>query len=200
MQEFHELGHLEMIAGPMFSGKSEELIRRLKRVQISGKEFLLFKPVIDDRYAVDYVVSHDKSQLKAIPIGTDRQSLEELNEQIQNSPQFIEVIAFDEANFFDDCIVDLVDKWISQGRRVIAAGLDTNFRGEPFGPMGALLAKADYVDKLKAICMSCKKRPATMTQRIVNGRPAHYSEPVVVVGASDKYEARCKKCHVVRRD
>lgn len=195
MNEF-QAGHLEVICGPMFSGKSEELIRRLRRVEISGKKFFLFKPALDDRYDVEHVVSHDQRMLKSHIIGNDRLSLERLNDMI---PEDTEVIAFDEANFFDPCIVDLVKQWISGGKRVIAAGLDTDFRGEPFGAMPQLLALADFVDKLKAICVRCKSQPATMTQRVIDGRPARYDDPIIVVGASDKYEARCKGCHEVLR-
>lgn len=200
MNSDFRLGTLEVIAGPMFSGKSEELIRRLRRVEISGKNFLLFKPVIDNRYDVEHVVSHDLRKLKAKPIGTDKESLMELEKFVDSNPEFIEVIAFDEANFFDPCIYDLAVKWINQGRRVIAAGLDMTFRGEPFGAMPQLLAIADYVDKLKAICMKCKKEEGLITQRLVNGRPARYSDPTIVVGASELYEVRCRKCHELIRD
>ena len=199
MNEF-QLGQLEVICGPMFSGKSEELIRRLKRVQISGKNFLLFKPAIDNRYDASHVVSHDLRKLKAAPVGTDEDSLKKLESEIDTSAEFVEVVAFDEANFFDPYIAVLVGKWMKQGRRVIAAGLDTTFRAEPFGAMPQLLAMADHVDKLKAICMKCKKEPGTLTQRLVNGRPAKYSDPTIVVGASENYEARCRKCHEIIMD
>ncbi len=190
-------GHLEVITGPMFSGKSEELIRRLKRVQISGNKFFLFKPVIDNRYDVSYVVSHDMRKLEALPIGTDEDSLKKLEKMVDTSPDFIQVVAFDEANFFDPYITKLVSKWIKQGRRVIAAGLDMTFRGEPFGPLPHLLAVADYVDKLKAICMKCNVAEGIITQRLVNGKPAKASDPTILVGASENYEARCRKCHEI---
>ncbi len=199
MNEFH-LGHLEVITGPMFSGKSEELIRSLKRVQIAGNTFLLFKPALDNRYDVSHVVSHDMRKLEAHVTGTDEDSLIELEKIIDESPEFIDVIAFDEANFFDSYIVKLANKWVKQGRRVIAAGLDLTFRGEPFGPVPQLMALADYVDKLKAICMKCKVAEGTITQRLVNGRPAKASDPTIMVGASEKYEARCRKCHEVDID
>lgn len=196
MNEF-QLGHLEMICGPMFSGKSEELMRRLRRVEIAGKSFLLFKPGIDNRYDAEHVVSHDLRKLKAKPIGTDKESLKRLEEFVDNSVEFIEVVAFDEANFFDQYIFNLVQKWIGQGRRVIAAGLDMTFRAEPFGAVPQLLAISDYVDKLKAICSKCKNQPGTITQRLVNGRPARYSDPTIVVGAAESYEVRCRKCHEI---
>jgi len=194
MNEF-QMGHLEVICGPMFSGKSEELIRRLKRVQIAGKNFFVFKPVIDNRYDVHHVVSHDLRKLEAKPVGTDEASLKELEKFVDNANPFIDVVAFDEANFFDPYIVALVQKWLKQGRRVIASGLDLTFRGEPFGPVPQLMAIADYVDKLKAICMKCKKEAGIITQRIVNGQPAKYSDPTILVGASENYEVRCRKCH-----
>lgn len=183
----------------MFSGKSEELMRRLRRVQISGKNFFLFKPGIDSRYDTEHVVSHDLRKLKAKPVGTERESLLELENFVDESEEFIEIIAFDEANFFDEYIYVLAQKWISQGRRVIAAGLDMTFRGEPFGAMPQLLAIADYVDKLKAICMKCKGDSGTITQRLVDGKPAKYSDPTILVGASENYEVRCRKCHEVIR-
>lgn len=194
MQEFHK-GSLEVVCGPMFSGKSEELIRRLKRVQISGKKFLLFKPAIDNRYDVNYVVSHDQRKLDAIITGTDGDAISEVERLVdQHNP---EVVAFDEGNFYDTTIVNAVKKWVSEGRRIIVAGLDTNFRGETFGPMGELLALADYVDKLKAICMRCKSREGVMTQRLIDGRPAKASDPLILVGGFDSYEARCRECHEV---
>ncbi|MCX6815615.1 MAG: thymidine kinase [Candidatus Aenigmarchaeota archaeon] len=196
MDEFH-MGHLEVICGPMFSGKSEELIRRLKRVNIAGNNFFVFKPVIDNRYDVGHVVSHDLRKLEAKPIGTDEASLKELEQFIDNAKPFVEVVAFDEANFFDLYIVDLVQKWVKQGRRVIAAGLDMTFRGEPFGPVPQLMAIADYVDKIKAVCMKCKKEPGIITQRLIDGKPAKYSTPTILVGGFESYEVRCRKCHEI---
>lgn len=200
MNEFHMGGHLEVITGPMFSGKSEELIRRLKRVQISGNRFLIFKPIIDSRYDVAHVVSHDMRKLEALPVGTDEKALKEFEVMIDNPTEFINVIAFDEANFFDPYIITLVNKWVKQGRRVIAAGLDLTFRGEPFGPVPQLMALADYVDKLKAICMKCHVAEGTITQRIVDGKPAKFSDPTILVGASETYEVRCRKCHEIDMD
>ena len=188
-------GQLEVVCGPMFSGKSEELIRRLRRVQISGKSFLLFKPSIDKRYDATHVVSHDQRKLEAIVTGTDKDAIEEIENLVRAKQP--EVIGFDEGNFYDNDIIEPVSKWVLEGRRVIVAGLDTNFRGETFGPMGELLARADYVDKIKAICMKCKNKEAVMTQRLINGRPAKYSDPTIVVGAAEMYEARCRKCHEI---
>ncbi len=194
MKEFTE-GNLEVICGPMFSGKSEELIRRMKRVEISGKNFLIIKPALDDRYDKEHIVSHDKRMLKAHVIGNDKNSLKEVEEYINKSQEFIEVLGIEEANFFDHYIIELSEKWVKEGRRVIVGGLDTDFLGRPFGPMPQLLAIADDVDKLKAICMKCKNRLATKTQRLVNGNPAPRDAPTILVGASDFYEPRCLKCH-----
>lgn len=191
-------GSLEIVCGPMFSGKSEELIRRIKRVQISGKNFVLFKPAIDDRYDAKYVVSHDQRKLEAVMTGTDAAAIKEMEQLVlRENP---EVIAIDEGNFYDNYLVEASKNWIGSGRRIIISGLDTNFRGEPFGPMGELLALADYVDKLKAICMKCKNREGVMTQRLIDGQPAKYSDPTIVVGASEMYEARCRECHEVIMD
>ena len=156
--------------------------------------------MIDNRYDAEHVVSHDLRKLKAKTIGTDKKSLKDLEAFVDSNPEFIEVIGFDEANFFDPYIYDLVQKWIDQGRRVIAAGLDMTFRGEPFGAMPQLLAIADSVDKLKAICMKCKNDEGLITQRLVNGKPARYSDPTIVVGASEMYEVRCRRCHELIRN
>ncbi len=197
MEEF-KLGHLEVVCGPMFSGKSEELIRRLKRVQIAGKKFLLFKPSIDNRYDTNHVVSHDQRRLEAVTTGLDMAAIREMQRLVSESGA--EVIAMDEGNFYETSLAEAVQEWVSEGRRVIVAGLDMDFRGLPFGPMPALMAIADYVDKLKAICMKCKSDYGTMTQRLVNGRPAKFSDPLIVVGGSDSYEVRCRNCHEILRE
>lgn len=197
MEEF-KLGHLEVVCGPMFSGKSEELIRRLKRVQISSKKFLLFKPVIDNRYDTAHVVSHDERRLEAITTGLDADAVRKIENIVAESVP--DVIAFDEGNFYDIALVPAVQKWIGGGRRVIVAGLDQDFRGQPFGPMPQLMALADFVDKLKAICMKCKSDYGTMTQRLVNGLPAKASDPTILVGGFDSYEVRCRNCHEILRE
>jgi thymidine kinase len=196
MHEFMQsVGQLEVICGPMFSGKSEELIRRLRRVELSGKEFLLFKPNLDNRYEVDSVVSHDARKLKAIATGVDKNGLQVIETIASKFPD-AGVIGFDEVHLYDPHVTELIEKWVAKGKRVIAAGLDTDFRGKPFGCMPQLLCAADYVDKLKAICAKCKTNPATMSQRMSDGKPARYSDPVVL-GSSENYEARCRKCHQV---
>jgi len=187
-----QMGSLEVITGSMFCGKTEELIRRLRRATIAKQTIQVFKPVIDDRYAYSKVTSHAGSDIEALPITTSAELLEQLNPEAT-------VIGIDEAQFFDPAIVDVANHLADRGLRVIVTGLDTDFRGEPFGCMPVMIAKADKVDKLSAICMVCGE-PATRTQRLINGRPAHYNEPIVVVGASNMYEARCRRCHDVPRD
>ncbi len=199
MHEFVQSpGQLEIICGPIFSGKSEELIRRLRRVELSGKEFLLFKPNLDNRYEVDSVISHDARQLKAIATGIDKNALHVIETIISKFPN-ADVVAFDEVNFYEPQIIELIEKCISRGKRVIAAGLDMDFRGRPFPSMAQLLALADYADKLNAICAKCKKNPATLSQRLVDGKPARWSDAVVKNSPLDVYEPRCRKCHQVTK-
>lgn len=188
----HHTGSIEVITGSMFCGKTDELIRRLRRATIARQKVQVFKPIIDDRYSVEKVASHDGSVFAAVPIKTAAQ----ISDQIEEDTT---VLAIDEAQFFDDEIVQISQDLADSGLRVIVAGLDTDFRGEPFGPMPVLMAKAERVDKLHAICMVCGE-PASRTQRLVDGRPAYYHEPIVVVGADELYEARCREHHEVLRD
>ncbi|HSN94313.1 MAG TPA: thymidine kinase [Anaerolineaceae bacterium] len=187
-----QMGSVEVITGSMFCGKTEELIRRLRRATIAKQKIQVFKPVIDDRYAYSKVTSHAGTDIEAIPINSSAELLEQLDPEAT-------VIGIDEAQFFDSAIVDVANHLADRGLRVIVTGLDTDFRGEPFACMPVMIAKADKVDKLSAICMVCGE-PATRTQRLIDGRPAHYNEPIVVVGASNMYEARCRRCHDVPRD
>ena len=182
-------GTLEFICGSMFSGKSEELIRRLKRSQIAKRNVLVFKHSLDERTYIEYVVSHDGNKLKAIPIDNPELILELI------SPD-IEVIGIDEVQFFPLSIVNVICKLVEKGKRVIAAGLDLDFKQIPFGPVPLLLAIADQVTKLKAICMECGNE-AHFTQRLVNDKPAKYSDPTIMVGAQEKYQARCRNCHLI---
>ncbi len=184
-------GSIEVICGSMFSGKTDELIRRLRRATIARQKVQVFKPAIDVRYAVEKVTSHAGTDFDAIPIEKSAEILARLQADTT-------VVAIDEAQFFDDEIVSIVDRLAAQGLRVLVAGLDTDFRGEPFGPMPVLMAKAEHVDKLQAICMQCGE-PASRTQRLVNGQPARYDDPVVIVGAAEMYEARCRAHHEVPR-
>jgi thymidine kinase len=181
-------GSLDVICGPMFSGKSEELLRRIRRAEIAQLSPLLFKPSLDDRYGDGDVVSHAGSRLRGVSIATSG--------DIDSHPELATalVVGIDEVQFLDDGIVDVALALVRRGARVLAAGLDRDFRGEPFGPMPLLLAHADDADKLHAICQICAG-PATMTQRLVDGRPVGRGDPVILVGASERYEARCRGCH-----
>lgn len=188
----HLYGSVEVITGSMFCGKTEELIRRIRRATIAKQKVQVFKPIIDDRYAYAKVTSHSGLDFQAIPVDCSQAILEKLEEGVT-------VVGIDEAQFYDDGIVDVAQELANRNIRVIVTGLDTDFRGEPFGCMPTMTAKADKVDKLTAICMVCGE-PATRTQRLVNGEPAHYDDPIVIVGASEMYEARCRRCHKIPRD
>jgi thymidine kinase len=185
----HTSGSIEVITGSMFSGKTDELIRRLRRARIARQQVQVFKPVIDNRYALEKVTSHAGSEFEATPVAESRQILARLLPGTT-------VVAVDEAQFFDLAVPDVCQTLAAKGIRVIAAGLDQDFRGEPFGPMPRLLALAEDVLKLHAICVVCAA-PASRTQRLIDGRPAHYHDPVVLVGASEMYEARCREHHEV---
>jgi thymidine kinase len=182
-------GWIEVICGSMFSGKTEELIRRVRRAQIAKQKVQVFKPRLDDRYQVEKVSSHNGMHLDATVVG-------EAKEILQLVEPDTSVVAIDEGQFFDWTIADVCNFLADSGRRVIIAGLDMDFRGEPFGPMPLLMAQAEKVDKLQAICVVCGM-PASRTQRLINGQPASYDDPVIMVGASEVYEARCRHCHQV---
>jgi thymidine kinase len=182
-------GHIELICGSMFSGKTEELIRRLRRAVIARQQVQVFKPALDNRYHGEKVTSHNGLNFEAQPVSY----AEEVRERL--APETT-VVAIDEVQFFDDDVVALCESLADQGLRVICAGLDTDFRGAPFGPMPALMARAEHVDKLHAICVVCG-REASRTQRLIDGRPAAYDDPIVLVGAAEVYEARCRQCHSV---
>lgn len=187
----HIHGSIEVICGSMFSGKTDELIRRLVRATIAKQKVQVFKPAIDVRYAVEKVTSHAGSDYDAIPV----QQAAEIREKIEPDTT---VVGIDEAQFFDPEVVQVAEELATRGIRVLVAGLDTDFRGEPFGPMPVLMSMAEHVDKLHAICMVCGD-DASRTQRLVNGRPARVDDPVVIVGASEMYEARCREHHEVPR-
>jgi thymidine kinase len=178
-------GWLEVVCGPMFSGKSEELIRRLRRAEIAGQRALVVKPVIDDRYDVGHVVSHAGAKMRAVTATTPS--------EVQRLAQGYDAVGIDEVQFFDDGIVDAIDELVRRGARVVAAGLAQDFRGQPFGSMPTLLCVAEFVDKLEAVCHRCGG-PATMTQRLVDGSPAPFQGETIQVGALDSYEARCRAC------
>lgn len=187
----HTHGLIEVVCGSMFSGKTDELIRRLVRATIAKQKVQVFKPAIDVRYAVEKVASHTGSTFNAIPV----QKAAEIRDRIEKDTT---VVGLDEVQFFDPEITIVAQELSERGIRVIAAGLDMDFRGEPFGSMPELMAKAEEVLKLHAICMVCGG-DASRTQRLVNGKPARYDEPVVIVGASELYEARCRQHHEVPR-
>jgi thymidine kinase len=188
----HDSGSIEVITGSMFCGKTDELIRRLRRASIARQKVQVFKPSIDNRYSIEKVKSHAGSEFDALPITSAADILAQLKENTT-------VVAIDEAQFFDQEILSIVQRLADLGVRVIVAGLDTDFRGEPFGPMPVLMAQAERVDKLHAICMVCGES-ASRTQRLIDGKPARYDEPVVVVGAAEMYEARCRMHHEVPRE
>ena len=186
----HETGSVEVICGSMFCGKTEELIRRLRRSVIARQKVQVFKPGIDKRYdSGQKVTSHAGMAFEAFPVQTARQILDCVDADTT-------VIGIDEAQFMDEEIVMIAQTLANSGVRVIVAGLDSDFRGEPFGSMPTLMSIAERVDNLQAICMVCGE-PASRTQRLVNGKPAFYDDPVVIVGASEMYEARCRWHHEV---
>ena len=187
----HHKGSIEIVTGSMFCGKTEELIRRIRRATIAKQQVQVFKPALDNRYAEEKVTSHNGMNFDANPIAHSSEILANLRPDTT-------VVAIDETQFFDNGIVDGVQKLAEEDTRVIIAGLDMDFRGEPFGPMPLLMAKAERVDKLHAICMVCGES-ASRTQRLVDGAPARYNDPVVIVGADEMYEARCREHHQVPR-
>ena len=183
-------GWIELICGSMFSGKTEELLRRVRRAEIARKTLRLFKPTVDQRYGIERVASHDGvAREDAIVVSTAAEILEHLTPDM-------EVVAIDEIQFFDLVHRRRLHHLANDGKRVIVAGLDQDFRGEPFGPMPLLMALAERVDKLHAICVVCGAS-ASRTQRLIDGRPARYDDPIILVGGSESYEARCRHCHEV---
>jgi len=187
MEQRQSGGWIEVICGSMFSGKTEELIRRVRRAEIARQKVQVFKPALDDRYVVQKVASHNGMHWEAISVESAALILGLVEADTT-------VVAVDEAQFFDWRIADVCSQLADRGVRVVVAGLDMDFRGEPFGPMPLLMAQAERVDKLQAICVVCGA-PASRTQRLVNGQPAHYDDPVILVGASEVYEARCRHCY-----
>ncbi len=179
-------GWLEVVCGPMFSGKSEELIRRLRRAEIAGQRTIIVKPLIDDRYDVTHVVSHSGAKLRAVTA--------ESSADVLRLALGYQAVGLDEVQFFDEDIVEAIELVVRRGTRVVAAGLAQDFRGEPFGPMPTLLCVAEFVDKLQAVCHRCGG-PATLTQRLVHGEPAPFDGATIQVGELDSYEARCRTCY-----
>lgn len=189
MYQRYQDGWVEVISGCMFAGKTEELIRRIKVLEIAHKKVLVFKPQIDNRYSDTKVVSHAGSSVESFVIAKPCEIFDYLSDDT-------EVVAIDEVQFFDDSICDVANELADRRLRVMCAGLDMDFRGEPFGPMPKLITQAEFVTKLTAVCHKCGA-PATRTQRIIDGHPASFDDPTILVGASESYEARCRHCHEV---
>lgn len=188
---YHEYkkGWIEVISGCMFAGKTEELIRRVRTLQYAKKDIVVVKPSIDNRYSVTEVASHAGSRVRSVCVSSALEIL-------QHVKPTTDVVAIDEVQFFDHDIIDVCEHLADKGVRVICAGLDRDFRAEPFGVMPELMTRAEFITKLSAVCVVCGA-PATRTQRLVDGKPASYDDPIVLVGASEAYEARCRHCHTV---
>ena len=182
-------GWIEVICGCMFAGKTEELIRRINVLSYARKNILVFKPKIDDRYSTTEIASHAGSKVPCIVISEAKEILDHVNYDT-------DVVAIDEVQFFDEDVVDICEYLADSGLRVMVAGLDKDFRGEPFGVLPDLLTRAEFVTKLTAVCAKCGA-PATRTQRIINGKPASFNDPIVLVGAEEAYEPRCRHCHEI---
>ena len=182
-------GWIEIVCGSMFSGKTEELIRRVRRAQIARQNVQVFKHSLDARYTERKVASHNGLLLEAVPV----EDSDQLRKAVDPDAT---VVAIDEGQFFDEGLIDVCNELADRGIRVVVAGLDTDFRGEPFGPMPQLMAEAERVDKVQAICVVCGGL-ASRTQRLINGKPAAYDDPIILVGADEVYEARCRGCSEV---
>ena len=192
MIENRKFGWIECICGSMFSGKSEELLRRIKRGVIAKQKVLLFKPSIDNRYDENRVSTHNGNSYDSISIEKSSDILNFVKDTKYD------IIGIDEIQFFDNDIVKIINKLADDGIRVIVAGLDMDFKAEPFHPMPEIMAISEMVTKLHAVCNKCGKE-ASRSQRLINGKPAKYDDPIVVIGASESYEARCRHCHEIKR-
>ena len=188
-------GWVEVITGSMFSGKTEELLRRLRRAEIAGQSVAAFTPAIDDRYGEATLGSHAGRTWEATVIDTTAEGVSKIPSYLNGE----DVVAVDEANFFPGELVEVCQELADDDRRVVVSGTDQTYRGEPFEPIPQLMAVAEYVEKFQAICTQCGE-PATRNQRLIEGEPAHYDDPTIMVGAEESYEARCRNCHVVERD
>ena len=186
-------GWIEVISGSMFSGKTEELLRRLRRSAIADQSVAVYTPAVDDRYGEATIGTHNGRQWEATVVDNEGDGPLDI---LDANPD-AEVIAIDEANFFSNALVEACNALADRGARVIVSGTDQTFRGESFEPLPQLMATAEYVDKLRAICTVCGE-PATRNQRLIEGEPAHADDPTILVGAAESYEARCRECHVVR--
>ena len=188
-----KMGQIEVICGPMFAGKTEELIRRANRLEYAKKKYLVFKPTIDDRYSTTEIVSHSNYRKNSICVKNSNEVLNLITDDIN-------AVIIDEVQFFDENIINVAEWLADKGLRVICGGLDCDFKGNPFKIVAELLARAENVTKLNAICNVCGQ-PATRTQRIIDGQPAYEDDPIILVGATEAYEPRCRHCHMVlKRD
>ncbi|CCV64942.1 Thymidine kinase [Alteracholeplasma palmae J233] len=192
MYHTYNKGFIEVVCGPMFAGKTEELIRRVKRLQYAKQNVLVFKPKIDNRYSnKEEITSHNLLSAQAILIDNSQDILKHIKEDTH-------AVVIDEAQFLDDGVIDLADELADRGIRVIIGGLDRDFKGKPFGPMPQLLAIAEFVTKLTAICV-VSGEPATRTQRLINGKPAKKTDPIIIVGAKEQYEPRSRHFHEIEK-
>lgn len=189
-QQYNE-GWIEVICGCMFAGKTEEFIRRIHVLRFAKKNIAVFKPKLDDRYSSDQVVSHSGSHVACHVIQNTEDMMSYLNDTY-------DVIAIDEVQFFDETMIPALNQLADKGKRVIISGLDMDFRGESFGIMAKLITQAEFVTKLTAVCMICGA-PATRSQRLLNGEPAQFNDPIINIGASERYEARCRHCHTIHK-
>lgn len=192
MVENRKFGWIECICGSMFSGKSEELLRRIKRGVIAKQKVLLFKPTIDNRYDENRVSTHNGNTYESISIEKSADILNYVKDKKYD------IIGIDEIQFFDNEIVKIINNLADNGIRVIVAGLDMDFKAEPFHPMPEIMAISEMVTKLHAVCNKCGNE-ASRSQRLIDGKPAKYNDPIVVIGASESYEARCRHCHEIER-
>ncbi|WP_424006086.1 thymidine kinase [Haloferax denitrificans] len=195
MHAITQSGWIEVISGSMFSGKTEELLRRLRRAEIAGQEISVFKSQLDDRYGETTVGSHAGRSWEASVVPSEGEGVWQITEELNGE----DVVAIDEAHFFSAELVDVCEALAADGKRVVVSGTDQTFRAEPFEPVPQLMALAEYVDKLQAICTICGE-PATRNQRLIDGESAHVDDPTILVGAEESYEARCRNCHTLRRD
>lgn len=193
MYKIYNPGWIEVITGCMFAGKTEELIKRIKVLEYAKKKVVAFKPMIDNRYSDSKIASHAGTLCSCQLLNEDLTPIRNLI-----ADETIDAVVIEEIQFLDPSIVEICEQLANHKKRVIVAGLDTDFRGEPFPIVAKLMAKAEFVSKLSAVCCQCGA-PATRTQRLINGKPARYDDPIILVGASECYEARCRKCHQVKK-
>ncbi len=192
MYRTYNPGWIEVICGCMFAGKTEELIKRIRVYEYAKKNVVAIKPTIDNRYSDTMIASHAGNFCKCICV--DPHDLASIEKYVDDRK--VEIIIIEEVQFFDEGIVEVCEKLANAKKRVIVAGLDTDFRGEPFKVTASLMARAEFITKLSAVCSICGA-PATKTQRLINGKPAKYNDPIILVGASECYEARCRNCHQI---